>query len=42
MGTNPKYRNVINRDFPGGPVVKTLPCNSGSVGSFPGRGDKSA
>ena len=25
-------------DFPGGPVVKTLPCNAGDVGSIPGAG----
>ena len=28
------------RDFPGGPVVKTLPCNAGGAGSIPGRGAK--
>ena len=27
-------------DFPGGPVVKTLPSNAGGVGSIPGRGAK--
>ena len=26
-------------DIPGGPVVKTLPCNAGDVGSVPGRGE---
>ena len=25
-------------DFPGGPVVKTLPSNAGDAGSTPGRG----
>ena len=25
------------RDFPGGPVVKTLPSNAGDVGSIPGQ-----
>ena len=25
------------RDFPGGPMVKTLPFNAGGVGSIPGR-----
>ena len=25
-------------DFPGGPVVKNLPCNAGDVGSSPGWG----
>ena len=28
------------RDFPGGPVVKTSPSNSGSAGSGPGWGTK--
>ena len=27
-------------DFPGGPVVKTLPSNAGGAGSIPGRGTK--
>ena len=27
-------------DFPGGPVVKNLPCNAGDQGSIPGRGPK--
>ena len=25
-------------DFPGGPVVKNLPCNAGDMGSIPGPG----
>ena len=29
-----------DRDFPGGPVVKTLPSSSGSAGSIPGQGSK--
>ena len=29
---------TILRDFPGGPVVETLPSNAGGVGSIPGRG----
>ena len=29
-------------DFPGGPVVKNLPCNAGNVGSIPGRGTKTS
>ena len=29
-----------NRDFPGGPVVKTSPPNAGVLGSVPGRGAK--
>ena len=28
------------RDFPGGPLVKNLPCNAGAAGSVPGRGSK--
>ena len=28
------------RDFPGGPVVKTLPSNAGCVGSIPDPGAK--
>ena len=27
-----------DRDFPGGPVVKTQPSNAGVVGSIPGQG----
>ena len=27
-------------DFPGGPVVKTLPSNAGGVGSIPGHAAK--
>ena len=27
-------------DFPGSPVVKTLPSNAGGVGSIPGQGAK--
>ena len=27
-------------DFPGGPVVKNLPCNAGDAGSIPGQGTK--
>ena len=30
----------ISGDNPGGPVVKTLPCNLGGVGSMPGLGAK--
>ena len=35
----PKYqsiKNIGNRDFPGGPVVKNLPCNAGDAGLIPG------
>ena len=27
-------------DFPGGPLVKNLPCNTGDMGSIPGGGTK--
>ena len=30
----------LSWDFPGGPVVKNLPCNAGDVGSIPGWGTK--
>ena len=30
----------INRNFPDGPVVKSLPCNAGDTGSVPGQGTK--
>ena len=33
-------KNLALRDFPGGPVVKTLPSNAGGVGSIPGLGTK--
>ena len=29
-----------NRDFPGGPVVKTSPSNAGGAGLIPGPGGK--
>ena len=29
-----------NGDFPGGPVVKNLPCNTGDTGLTPGRQTK--
>ena len=28
------------RDFPGGPVIKNPPCNTGDVGSIPGQGTR--
>ena len=28
------------RDFPGGPLVKNLPCNAQGTGSIPGQGSK--
>ena len=31
---------MISWDFPGSPVVKTLPYNAGDVGSMPGQGVK--
>ena len=33
---------MINGDFPGGPVVKNLPCNAGDAGLIPGRGTNGA
>ena len=33
---------MINGDFPGGPVVKNLPCNAGDEGLIPGRGTNGA
>ena len=35
---NKKFKKIIMWDFPGGPVVGTLPCNAGAMGSIPGRG----
>ena len=35
-----KLKKIIVRDFPGGPVVKTLPSNAGGQGSIPGQGVK--
>ena len=34
--------NIIKkkRDFPGGPVVKSLPCHAGDTGLIPGWGTK--
>ena len=31
---------LLIQDFPGSPVVKTLPSNAGDVGSIPGQGTK--
>ena len=30
----------LPRDFPGGPVVKNLPCNAGDSGLIPAQGTK--
>ena len=30
----------MNKDFPGGPVVKNPPYNAGDTGSIPGQGTK--
>ena len=30
----------MSGDFPGGPVVKNLPCKAGDTGSIPGWGSK--
>ena len=32
--------DIMFRDFPGGPVVKTLPSNAGAACSIPGQGAK--
>ena len=32
--------STLGRDIPGGPVIKTLPSNTGSVGSISGQGVK--
>ena len=39
IGENYTFRKAF-RDFPGGPVVKTLPSNINGVGSIPGWGAK--
>ena len=40
-GSNdPENCQTRHRYFPGGPVVKNLPCNTGDAGSIPGRGSK--
>ena len=41
-GENEGKTQVENtdQDFPGSPVVKTLPSNAGGAGSIPGQGDK--
>ena len=33
-------KNFMCEDFPGGPVVKTPPCNARDVGLIPGQGTK--
>ena len=33
-------QDIEYRDFPGGPVVQTLPSNAGGAGSIPGWGAK--
>ena len=33
-------KKLKSRDFPGSPVVKTLPSNAEGAGSIPGRGAK--
>ena len=34
------FKNWLEGDFPGGPMVKNLPSNAGDVGSIPGWGTK--
>ena len=38
--TNTPIQSFLTGDFPGGPVVKTLPSNAVGVGSIPGQGIK--
>ena len=35
-----KYNKIENGDFPDGPVVKNLPCDTGDMGSIPNQGTK--
>ena len=35
-GTHYGGSSKNQRDFPGGPAVKTLPCNAGNAGLIPG------
>ena len=35
-----KFKKGASGDFPGGPVVKNLPCNAGDMGLISGRGTK--
>ena len=37
---NKSHYRQISQDFPGGPVVKNLPCNARDSGSTPGQGTK--
>ena len=34
------FHSKVARQFPGGPVVKNLPCNAGDGGLIPGQGSK--
>ena len=34
------HKDLLNKDSPGGPVVKTPPSNARDGGSIPGRGTK--
>ena len=34
------FKKLDSRNFPGGPVVKNLPCNAGYTGSIPSQGTK--
>ena len=33
-----EMKSIVLGELPGGPVVKTPPCNSGGADSFPGLG----
>ena len=37
---NVQISKIQHRDFPGGPVVKTLPSSAGDLGSIPGQGTR--
>ena len=42
MGNKNTFSEVITRDFPGGPVAKTLRCQCRVQGSIPGQGTRSS
>ena len=37
VGEQGLFQNIWRWDFPGDPVVKNPPCNSGDMGSIPGQ-----
>ena len=38
--SQPFLKKMVNRDFPGGPVVKNMPCNAGDIVLISGGGTK--